>query len=70
MNRTDAQRIATKRNWGIRCLRAFYRLSYQLSPGRGEAVRKIVDDELAERGAETERQRSERHNAEIMEMVG
>lgn len=66
MTRTDAQHKATKRNWGIRCLRAFYRLSYQLSPERGEIIRRVVDEELASRGAETEQQRRERHNSELL----
>lgn len=51
--RSDAQHKATMRNWGIRNLRALYRLAHQLSPARRDAVQAIIDDELKSRGAMT-----------------
>ena len=65
--RTQKQNDATMRNWGIRSLRGFYGLSYQLEIERGERVRAIVDEELAARGAETEAARRDRQNSELME---
>lgn len=55
--RTEAQRRATMRNWGIRQLRALSAQTHMLAPARGRAVRSIIDEELSERGAETEYER-------------
>jgi hypothetical protein len=39
------------RNWGIRNLRALYALSLAIRGERGDAIRLLIDDELAARGA-------------------
>lgn len=51
---SEAQHRARMRNWGIRNLRALYRLAHQLSRERCEAVQVIIDEELKERGAKTQ----------------
>lgn len=56
---TEKQNAARIRNWGIRSLRAFYALSHNLSRERGDRVRAIIDEELAERGANTHAQHVE-----------
>lgn len=61
---TDAQKKARMRNWGIRNLRALYRLAHQLSPARRDAVQAIIDDELKERGAMTTAEQSKAIEAE------
>ena len=50
---TKAQDKARMRNWGIRNLRAFRALAYQLTGSRRTAVFDIIDEELIARGAKT-----------------
>lgn len=58
--RTEAQDRAVTRNWGIRNLRALYALAGQLSPSRRRAVQALIDEELRERGAQSEYERETR----------
>ena len=48
---TEKQRAATARNWGIRNLRALYALTWSIRGERGDAIRRLIDDELLARGA-------------------
>jgi hypothetical protein len=57
---SEAQDLARTRNWGIRNLRALHALAGQLSPSRAGKVWEIIDEELAERGAETQYERTTR----------
>jgi hypothetical protein len=50
---TPAQEASRTRNWGIRNLRALYALSYQVAGARGDAIRALIDEECAARGART-----------------
>ena len=61
---TEAQNKARMRNWGIRSLRALYRLAHQLSPARRDAVQAIIDEELKSRGAMTTAEQSKAIEAE------
>lgn len=48
---TEKQRAARTRNFGIFSLRSLYALSWQIRGERGDAVRRLIDDELLARGA-------------------
>lgn len=61
---SEAQQAATMRNWGIRQLRALYGLTGSLSADRRRQVQAIIDEELADRGAEPEGERQRRARAE------
>lgn len=62
---SEKQRAARERNWRIRRLRGFSANAALLRPDRAETVRAIVDEELAEVGAETEAARRERWRKEL-----
>lgn len=48
---TEAQEAARMRNWGIRNLHALYAQAVQLRADRRSAVQRIINEELADRGA-------------------
>lgn len=49
--RTEAQKLASMRNWQVRNLRALQTQAYRLSPDRRARVIEIVDEELIGMGA-------------------
>ena len=62
---TRAQIDARARNWRIRCLRSLWAQCHMLSPNRAEEARSIIDAELRSIGAEGERDRRLRQEAEV-----
>jgi len=64
----SAKQIAAReRNWEIYQLRSLWALAGRLTQDRRAQVRKIIDEELHELGAEPEQDRENRRRAEWAE---